>query len=72
MFPDYKKEFIKDREAYEHARRGGFIDYKPFPIPCLSLEHDPPGLIVLPPGTYTYRCPACGKTTKFIVPEVYL
>jgi hypothetical protein len=28
--------------------------------PCLHPEHNPPGYIVLQPGTYEHVCPGCG------------
>jgi hypothetical protein len=34
---------------------------------CRHPEHDPPGHIVLKPGTYTYECPACGQRQTFRV-----
>jgi len=39
----------------------GFKKIADVPKPCLHPEHDPPGYIVLPPGTYEYECPACGR-----------
>lgn len=36
--------------------------------PCTSPEHNPPGGIVLQPGTYTYVCPKCGKESTIVVP----
>lgn len=47
-----------------------FISYEPLPNsmqPCTHPEHNPPGMIVLTPGTYTYQCPACGQITTFTV-----
>jgi len=46
-----------------------FIDYKETPPEkrCTHPEHDPPKHMVYQPGTYTYKCPACGKITRFIV-----
>ena len=38
--------------------------------PCRSLDHDPPGMIVLPPGTYEHTCSACGRRVVFTVPLV--
>ena len=38
--------------------------------PCSSPEHDPPTMIVLPPGQHTYVCPNCGEKTTFVVPEI--
>ena len=26
---------------------------------CQHPEHDPPGMIVLPPGTHEWQCPKC-------------
>ena len=37
--------------------------------PCVHPSHDPPGMIVLPPGEHTYQCPGCGKEVTFTVPE---
>jgi len=39
--------------------------------PCLCPEHNPPSNIVLEPGTYTWKCPSCGKEQTFTVPIVY-
>lgn len=39
---------------------------------CLSTEHNPPSMMVLPPGTHVYECPSCGKITTFTVPLVTL
>jgi hypothetical protein len=41
------------------------------PRACLDREHDPPGLIVLSPGTYEHTCPRCGHKTVFEVRGVY-
>jgi hypothetical protein len=41
--------------------------YKP---PCTSPEHNPPGMIVLPPGEHVWQCPSCGEITKFTVSGV--
>lgn len=46
-----------------------FIKYEQ-PKICTSPEHDPPTMIVLPPGEHTYQCPSCGKITTFTVPLV--
>jgi hypothetical protein len=47
-----------------------FVGYEP-PVKrgCRSREHNPPGNILLEPGTHTYQCPACGEQTKFEVLE---
>lgn len=39
---------------------------------CRHPEHNPPGMILLPPGSHTWQCPACGKTVTFTVKEVTL
>ena len=45
-----------------------FIKHKPPPKPpCRSPEHNPPAMIVLPPGTHTWQCPCCGETVTFTV-----
>lgn len=49
-----------------------FVKYIKNKKPCLSPEHNPPNMIVLEPGTHTWKCPACGKETKFTVNGVYL
>ena len=35
--------------------------------PCISREHNPPSMIVLPNGRYEYTCPTCGQKTYFFV-----
>lgn len=35
--------------------------------PCMSPEHNPPNMIVLPPGVYRHTCPSCGNTVTFTV-----
>lgn len=40
--------------------------------PCRDLSHNPPSMIVLPPGTHTHICPSCGFETIFTVPSVSL
>ena len=37
---------------------------------CNDREHNPPGMIVLKPGTYEYTCPSCGATQSVIIPEI--
>lgn len=39
---------------------------------CRHIEHDPPGFIVLEPGTYEHLCPSCGHKTVFTVPEIIM
>lgn len=34
---------------------------------CNHPEHNPPGLISLPPGIYEHTCPRCGRKQTFIV-----
>lgn len=36
---------------------------------CRNPEHNPPSMIVLPPGVYEHTCPGCGHVTRFVVPE---
>ena len=46
-------------------------DYESGPwghTPCHNPEHNPPGMIVLPPGVYEHTCPGCGQITRFTVP----
>lgn len=40
------------------------------PPPCLNPGHNPPNMIVLPPGTYRHTCPGCGRSVTFSVPRV--
>lgn len=35
---------------------------------CRHPEHDPPGHIVLEPGTYEHTCPGCGRVQIVNVP----
>jgi hypothetical protein len=37
---------------------------------CYHPEHNPPGMIVLEPGTYEHTCPGCGAKMVFTVPRV--
>ncbi len=34
---------------------------------CRHPSHDPPSMIVLPPGIYEHTCPGCGKTREIVV-----
>ena len=36
---------------------------------CSSPEHNPPSLMVLPPGIHTWECPVCGVRQTVIIPE---
>ena len=40
------------------------------PQTCAHVEHEPPKLIVLDPGTWEHECPGCGHKTIFTVEEV--
>lgn len=40
-------------------------DFKDFGI-CAHPEHEPPGMIVLQPGVYEWKCPGCHKETIVI------
>lgn len=45
-----------------------FVAHEPFDDDrCRCPEHDPPGMIVLPEGCHTWRCPSCGMETPVIV-----
>jgi len=39
------------------------------PQTCAHVEHEPPKLIVLDPGTWEHECPGCGHKTIFTVEE---
>jgi hypothetical protein len=47
----------------------GFIKFTPYNYPkiCKNSAHTPPRHMVLEPGTYTWKCPECGKEQTFIV-----
>lgn len=49
-----------------------FIRHKRPERKCDSPQHQPPGMIVLEPGSHTWACPACGFETVVTVPEVRL
>jgi len=51
-----------------------FIKKVPFKTEdrCTHPEHNPPNMIVLQPGMYTWKCPACGKEQTFTVPLISL
>lgn len=38
--------------------------------PCRHPEHNPPNMIVLPPGLHEHECPSCGAKQRFRVPEL--
>lgn len=35
--------------------------------PCNHPEHNPPAMIVLKSGEYTWKCPNCGKEQSFTI-----
>lgn len=37
---------------------------------CRDPQHNPPGMIVLPPGLHIWVCPKCGKETSVFIPEI--
>lgn len=51
----------------------GFIKSEPLPRQeyCKHREHNPPGMIVLPEGIHTYKCPGCGKTQRIVIVKPY-
>ena len=60
------------REGLNPKKRGGFRKInEPIKV-CLHPNHNPPGHIVLSPGTYEYTCPGCGATQIVNVPLVTL
>lgn len=34
---------------------------------CKDPEHNPPGMISLPDGTYEHECPSCGNLARVVV-----
>jgi hypothetical protein len=42
-------------------------DRPALPQSCRHPEHDPPGMIVLPPGTYEHTCPGCKRVQTIVV-----
>lgn len=41
------------------------------PKPCLHPQHDPPGMIVIPPGhKMVHTCPACGQQSVCRPPDI--
>lgn len=51
-----------------------FISFEPEPELdiCNHPEHDPPGHIVLPPGTHKWQCPNCGEVITIFVSKTTL
>lgn len=49
-----------------------FVGFTPLERPCMSSEHNPPSMMVLPPGTHTWECPSCGHKTVFVVAGVFM
>lgn len=41
----------------------------PEPNICHSPDHNPPTMIVLPPGVYEHECSACGKKQVVVIPH---
>lgn len=37
------------------------------PRPCMSSDHNPPSMMVFPPGVYEHICSACGHRITFTV-----
>lgn len=42
-------------------------DFSPSHSSCNHPEHNPPSMIVLPPGLYEHTCPRCGQKQTFTV-----
>jgi hypothetical protein len=63
-------ELLKEFQDLENVEKGGF-----FPLPqsnkCNSSEHEPPKYLYIPPGQgYRHVCPACGKVSVIIPPQI--
>jgi hypothetical protein len=60
------------RPTWNGTRKVGgtrkIADVKP---PCMSPSHNPPNMMVYPPGVYEHTCPACGFTQTFTVHGIY-
>jgi hypothetical protein len=56
----------------ENGGKGGFFDL-PKTEQCRHPEHRPPSHLVIPQGKgYKHVCPACGKVTVLLPPQVSL
>lgn len=42
-------------------------DQPPYEELCRHSEHNPPTMIVLPPGTWEHECPSCKRRVQFLV-----
>lgn len=38
---------------------------------CRDPSHDPPSMMLYPPGVYEHECPGCYKKQKFVVGREY-
>lgn len=61
---------VREWDASVVAAASGLRKVADIPRVCTSSAHDPPTMIVLPPGVYEYTCPACGETCTFTVARV--
>lgn len=41
----------------------------PRTVRCRHPEHNPPNMIVLPPGIYEHECPGCGHKQTVLVDQ---
>lgn len=51
-------------------KKSGLKKIKDAEQPCFHPEHNPPSHMVFSPGEYENICPACGKITRFAVPNI--
>jgi hypothetical protein len=56
------------RKSYGMIRKLDDLEWKL--EPCKHPEHNIPGYISMPAGTYEYECPLCGAKQIFHVPEI--
>lgn len=38
---------------------------------CFDPQHEPPNMMVYPPGTHTHVCPGCKREVTFTVGFIY-
>lgn len=64
----------QDENPKSPARKSGFEDdTEPMIKPCISMQHDPPGHMVIPAGkVYRHVCPSCGYEVVIRTPFIHL
>lgn len=71
LFGLSKEEIDFWRDGLKPKKRGGFRKIaEPRENICQHPNHNPPGHIVLGPGTYEYTCPGCGASQIVRVPLI--